>query len=304
MLVSICVTTYQRPEGLKRLLDGINQLTFKKVDSPNIEVIVVENDRDGSACELCEYIRTSFKWTLKSCIEPQRGISYARNSSIKLASEVTDFFALIDDDEVPDPFWLDELLFVQQEYNADVVTGPVEPHFEDENVPDWVEKGAFFAPEHHATGYQKQIAFTNNVLFRSSILCTLDIVFDEHFALSGGEDVDFFSRIFKAGYKIIWANEAIVREWIPESRTNVGWILQRGYRTWGSHSVVEKEVYPSPKIKLLRIIKGGGLIITGFFLILPAFLQGKHALVRAFLNIARGAGTFVGLLGIRYKEYK
>lgn len=304
MLVSICVITYQRPEGLKRLLDGLNQLTFKKVDSPNIEVIVVDNDCAGSACELCQHIRTSFKWTLKSCIEPQRGISYARNSSIKSASEVTDFFALIDDDEVPDPFWLDELLFVQQKYSADVVTGPVEPHFEDKNVPDWVEKGAFFAPEQHATGYQKQVAFTNNVLFRSSILLTLDTVFDERFALSGGEDVDFFMRICKAGYKIIWANEAIVREWIPESRTNVGWILQRGYRTWGSHSVVEKEIYPSSKVKLLRITKGSGLIATGLVLILPSCLQGKYALVRSLLNISRGAGTFAGLLGIRYKEYK
>lgn len=303
MLVSICVITYRRPDGLKRLLDGLHRLNFKKVRPPEIEVVVVDNDSSGAAIDYCERIRASFQWTLRSHVEPQRGISNARNSAINFASKKTDFFALIDDDEVPDPLWLDELLFVQQEYNADVVTGPVVPCFGDENVPDWVEKGAFFAPEHHATGSERRVAFTNNVLFRSSILRTLDKIFDERFALTGGEDTDFFMRAFKNGARIIWSDEALVYEWVPESRTKASWILQRGYRTWGSHSLIEKELYPTLGVRAARVAKGFGLIAIGVVLLVPSCFMGRHAQVRALLNVSRGAGTFSGLLGLRYREY-
>lgn len=303
MLVSICVITYRRPEGLRRLLDGLNALSFKKMQAPDIEVIVVDNDKAGTASEYCEQIRTGFRWGLKSFTEPRRGISYARNRSITSASELTDFFALIDDDEVPDPWWLDELLLVQQKYDADVVTGPVVPHFEDENVDEWVKKGAFFAAERHDTGSPRQVAFTNNVLFRSRILQTGGKIFDERFALSGGEDSDFFMRAFRSGASIVWADEAIVIEWIPAARTNADWILRRGYRTWGSHSLIEKELYPSLGTIALRAAKGSALIGIGFVLLIPALFKGKHAVVRALLNIARGAGTFSGLLGLSYREY-
>jgi glycosyltransferase involved in cell wall biosynthesis len=303
MLVSICVITYRRPEGLRRLLDGLNELTFEKMPAPNIEVIVVDNDQAGAAREYCEQIREGFRWGLNSIVESRRGISFARNCSIASASKLTDFFALIDDDEVPDPSWLDELLVVQQKHSADVVTGPVVPRFENENVGEWVKKGAFFAPERHDTGSVRRVAFTNNVLFRSGILQTVEKVFDERFALSGGEDTDFFMRAFKNGASIVWADDAIVREWIPNARTNANWILRRGYRTWGSHSLIEKELYPSFGTIALRVAKGTGLIGIGIVLFLPALFRGKHAVVRALLNIARGAGTFSGLLGLSYREY-
>ncbi|NES83969.1 MAG: glycosyltransferase family 2 protein, partial [Moorea sp. SIO2B7] len=144
MLVSVCIITYKRPEGLKTLLNGINQLTFNKIDTPNIEVIVIDNDLSGSACQFCEEIKSDFKWLLKYGIESKRGISHARNRAIASASENTNFIAIIDDDEIPEVSWLEQLLWVQQEYKADVVSGPVVRHFEEENVPDWLTKIEIF----------------------------------------------------------------------------------------------------------------------------------------------------------------
>lgn len=144
MLVSICVATYQRPEGLKRLMAGLDRLIFTKLEQPQIEIILVDNDPTCSARTFCEQFQLQFKWSLKYFSEPQRGISYERNKAVAEASDAADFILFIDDDEVPEPAWLDELLIAQQAYNADVVAGPSLPFFPVPDTPEWVVKGKFF----------------------------------------------------------------------------------------------------------------------------------------------------------------
>jgi glycosyltransferase involved in cell wall biosynthesis len=304
MLISICVITYKRPQSLKRLLDGIDRLTFKNGARPNLEVIVIDNDREGSASAVVEKIKTDFHWQIKYDREPQRGISYARNRALAAINKNTELVATIDDDEVPAPDWLERLLLVQKKYNADVVTGPVIPYFSDLNVSPWVEEGKFFHHSRYQTGIQRNVAFTNNVLIRAAIIRQLDIVFDKRFAIAGGEDVYFFMSLHRNGYKIIWADEALVYEWIPPTRINIKWILQRGYSTYGIHSFVEKELYPSFAIQSIRCFKGIGLILIGFLKLLFALAMGKVAIVSALLAIYRGSGSLAGLAGLLHQQYK
>ena len=304
MLVSICIATYQRPEGLKRLLEGIARLIFTNQIQPQIEVIVVDNDPTCSAQAFCEQLRSQFKWSLKYFSEAQRGISYVRNKAVAEVATAADFVLFIDDDEVPEPTWLDELLIVQQAYDADVVAGPSLPFFPVADTPKWVIKGKFFEAPRFITGHLLEYTGTNNVLIRAQILRELGKVFDDRFAITGGEDTHLFMRLYRAGYKLIWADLAVVYEWIPKSRTNVTWILQRGYRSYGTYGLCEKELEPLVKVLARRILTGSGRIAIGIISLLPSIFLGKSQTVQALLQIARGAGMLSGLMGKSYNEYQ
>ncbi|MGB5632831.1 MAG: glycosyltransferase, partial [Waterburya sp.] len=86
MLISVCVATYKRPKKLRLLLQGLNQLVFVEIDQPEIEVIIVDNDVAGLADAICDEIKSQFQWNLKTGVESERGITYARNKTISMVS--------------------------------------------------------------------------------------------------------------------------------------------------------------------------------------------------------------------------
>ena len=302
--IAICIASYRRPEGLKRLLSGLDKLAFVKCRPPAIEVVVVDNDPAGSACELCEEIGSKLRWPLDCYIEPRRGISYTRNKAVASVKEGTDFVAFIDDDEVPETSWLDELLYVQQSYGADVVSGPVLPRFI-ENVPDWIIKGKFFELKRYPTGRLLDVLYTGNALVRSEIFSKLGELFDERYAATGGEDLLFFRRVHRAGYKMVWADDALVYEWVPKSRANARYIIQRAYSGANQFIRVELNFRTLAAVAFVRGTTASIRIIQGLLLITLSLALGRHVFIRGLQHMARGAGMLTGLTGrVRYEQYR
>ncbi len=303
MRVAVCIITCQRAEGLKRLLNGLNKLEFKLCETPYLEIFVVDNDEYGSAGKVCEQIGLQLQWKLEYCVESRRGIPFARNKAISSAGESFDFVAFIDDDEVPQKSWLDQLLHVQSLYSADVVAGPVLPLF-NQSVPDWIFKGKFFERPRYSTGKLLEGAATNNVLIRTEILQKMKPCFDERLALSGGSDWHFFRRVFFAGYKMVWANDALVSEWIPATRANLVWLLKRNYRLGITESFCEVDLDSSLLVRAICIFKGIRRIIKGTLFIPLSLIWGKHELFKTLRYIYHSVGMLVGVTGRKYQEYK
>ena len=227
----------------------------------------------------------------------------ARNKAVACTGENVDFIAFIDDDEVPEPNWLDELLHTQKSYNSDVVSGPVLPYFK-ESVPAWMIEGGFFERLRYQTGYPLEFAATNNVLIRSEVFQKMDKIFDEDLALTGGSDKEFFVRVYRAGYKIVWADEALVYEWIPKSRANVKWILQRSYRLGNTDGLCELDFNPSISARIIRITKSSGRIVLGVLFIPLSLALGQLVFINNLRSICRGAGILAAIVGSRYEEYR
>lgn len=302
LTLCICIITYHRPRGLLRLFDGLNALRFEATSQPDIHIIVVDNDPDGSARTMCKEI--SLRWPVHYAIEPRRGIPQARNRSVQEALKHNpDFLAFIDDDEVPDPSWLAELMQVQRTFDADVVAGPALPYFE-QAPPSWVLQSKAFEHLRFDTGVPITTFATNNVLLNASLLQALEGPFDERFALTGGTDVLLGRQLYQRGCNMRWADAAITYECIPDHRVRLSWLMQRAYRTGLMLTHQERIVLGKTGLATLpRLIKGAIRMLYGF-LSAPFLLAGgiSHA-VHALQSACRGAGQLAGVLGLQYEEY-
>lgn len=301
--VAVCAITYKRPIGLRRLLEGLNALTFRAAE-PVLRCIIVDNDPEGSARATVEAIRAEFRWGLEFAVEPRRGIPFARNAALRTAMPDAEWIAFIDDDEQPRPDWLDELLRVAAAYEADVVTGPVEPRFESA-VPDWVVKGAFFARAVRPSGCRLDRSATNNVVFRAEILKGMRPWFDERMALTGGSDIRFFRRMHRRGHRIVWADDAIVYEWVPSSRTTAKWIYQRAFRYGTTTSLTERVLRPAVQsVPLILALAAYKLLKGAVFLVPATCFRGRAGVVKYIRLMCYGAGMLNGLVGRTYEEYR
>lgn len=297
--VVICIGTFKRQELLRELLGGIAQLTFRKVQTPQIQIVVVDNDELASAKEVCGTV--SVPWPIKYVVEPRRGITHVRNRAIAEAGS-TDFVAFIDDDEVPSAHWLDELLSIQAEFTADVVSGPVLPRYAP-NVPDWVRSGRFFDRRESATGTTRR-ASTNNVLIGNHVFRRIPW-FDDAFALSGAEDAHFFLRVWQAGHKIVWSQEAVVFEAVSAERGTVAWLLRREYQTGNGWVFCEAGVDKRLRSWLFRFSKAWGHIVIGSAnAIWRSILLDRAAVVRSLQRLSLGAGMLTALAGHRFLAYQ
>lgn len=240
--------------------------------------------------------------------EHTRGIVHMRNRILQEALNGNyDYLAFIDDDEIVRPDWLDQMYSTMIKYGADVISGrtirqlPI-------GTPQWIRDGGFYEKGMRPTGIQRPTSSTCNVLFDIKKLCeSWEMQFDVRLNLVGSSDILFFNQAHKKGAKIIWANEAVVEEIIPESRATKTWILQRAYRI-GNTMAVRLKIQHNASIAYL---KGIGFVISELFTYLTYQVRLKRnkqpeiqdTKKRHHLNIAKG--ILNGFFGKSvFEEYK
>ena len=295
----MCVITYRRPEGLGRLLAAFGRL---HMDSAEIAptFVVVDNDPEGSARAVVEHAR--LRWPLRYVPEHERGIPFARNRAVREAS-ACEFVAFIDDDEIPDQNWLQELVATQQRTHADVVTGPVLAAF-DAPPAAWLVAGRFFDRPRFAPDATIPYATTSSVLIAMPALDRYTKPFNEAMRFTGGTDTHLFMRLRNDGARIAWADGAIVTETFPSSRATLRWILARQYRRGNTLSLCHCDIDRSPRRKLHQVASGIWAVARGSGAALLGLFRGRVETVKGLQLTWLGAGLITGAFKIGYHEYK
>ena len=294
--VQVCVLTYRRPDHLRLTLDSLAAQTLMRSGRAKVSVLVVDNDGGSAEAVVKEHMERvggDIRFLANRC----NGLATGRNLALD-SSSFANFVAFIDDDEIARPDWLERLLDAASRYHADVVTGPILPkHVQS---PSWVVTGGFFEPRHAESGRLVPHVATNNTLISARVARLFR--FDADFNTTGGEDTDYFLRVARQGFPMVWCDEAKVIEKVPVERANLRWILQRAYSDANRFTRSTVRLNRSAKVPLQRFCVGVGGFVTGCALI-PAGIFGLHHSARGLQLIARAAGTFAGLSGLSLSYY-
>jgi glycosyltransferase involved in cell wall biosynthesis len=290
--VIICIPTFRRPKMLRRLLDAIAALET----GAQVSVLVADNDAEGHAgLDLCNSM-TNYRWPLTAVIAPKRGIAQVRNTLIEQALRGdARYIAMIDDDEWPQADWMEQFLKAARQTKADVLQGSI--LFGKDNAADG------HGDIRRATGPIAMLQGAGNILIARAVLEEMAAPwFDPEFALTGGEDQDFFIRLKRAGKSFAWSDEARAHGDVPDTRAGLGWLLRRAYSVGNSDMRVLLKHGPGPALLVAETFKiAAGLLLSPFAAVILAASPNRRAV--PLQKFFRAAGKLSAMFGARYNEY-
>lgn len=257
MKIVLCICTYRRPDGLKKLLNALPALHGEY----ELEVVVADNDAQAEGLTVCEQLPADYPFTVTTVLETTPGISSARNAATALAlTRSPELVAFLDDDEWPERQWLAELIRIQTECAADVVGGPTRPVFPAHADPALLDNPYYGADMALPDGSQCLLQAGGNFLIKARVLEAMaPTFFHPAFAQSGGEDLAFFMQLDQLGHTMYWAAAATVHEPVPESRLEEGWMRSRITTIHNSRVRVLQLLQPGIVASTIRVAKTAAL---------------------------------------------
>lgn len=284
-LISVCVPSFRRPEGLNRLCDAV--LRQRVPLGVNYELIIVDNDCERSAEPVaCEYASKAGIHIQYSC-EPIQGIARVRNRLIDEAHGR--WIAFLDDDEWPDAGWLEALWRTWHTHRADIVFGPVLPAYP-AHVPRWVKRTRVFERPHFADGelVSPKNGGAGNMFCERGIFARTRVRFSEVFD-AGGEDTDANHRLACIGARFVWSKQAVVFEEVPDSRMQVAFWLNRAFRGGFRHTRVygmenHRAVVRTASVSVVKAVALSALLV-------PSCVAGRSGFVKTAVPWAASLGA-------------
>ncbi|WP_022683969.1 glycosyltransferase family 2 protein [Sphingobium bisphenolivorans] len=240
----IGVPTFRRPKQLRHLLETLPAMA----DRHDVMLLVADNDpvaQEGAAVVRAMQAE-GYRLPVTLLTVPNPGLCAVRNAITEtaLGDPAMRFLAMIDDDEWPQPGWLDALLICQAQVGADVVAGPVDSCFIG-SPPRWARETLVFRPEQRPWGSTGMLWASNNLLVTRRALERLGVPwFDPRFNRSGGEDLDFLARLYEAGARFGWSPDARVSEWVTPERARLSWVLRRMWRIGCTETMARRKALP------------------------------------------------------------
>ncbi len=223
--VSVIIPTFRRPDGLQRAADSI--LAQANPCGLTIELVIVDNDPDGSALSRGQEIARKAALPVKVVHMPSPGVANARNAG--LAASTGELIAFLDDDEEAPVTWLCELVGSLRFYEADAVFGPVRTRLPDSVTAHREYYSQFFArsgPEE--SGHIDHYYGCGNSLIRRDALPSGQ-PFDAARNETGGEDDLLFAQMQARGAVFAWSAEAWVWEDPMVHRACLNYTLKRAF---------------------------------------------------------------------------
>lgn len=164
MLLSVIICTYNRASLLAAALEGVCQQTLA---TDEYEIIVVDNNSTDDTPTVCRTFAQRYAH-LRSVVEPQQGLSPARNRGWQEA--LGDYVAYIDDDCIVPAEWLSVAREIIHKIHPDVFGGPYFAAYLTPKPAWFSDRYGSWQPAAQATFIRPEVLHGGNLFLRRVLL--------------------------------------------------------------------------------------------------------------------------------------
>jgi len=234
MDASVVVCTYNRCESLADTLEAISRQEVP--EDFRWELVVVDNNSRDSTRRTVERFKASQPaLEVRYEFEGQQGLSHARNHGISVARG--EYVVFTDDDVLPSPDWLVQLVGGMRQHGCAAAGGYIEPLWQAEPPPWLTERFyGFLALRTNLAGpkevrSEEEMPFGANLAFARSVFSALG-TFDPQLGrkgqvLAGGEEIDMLMRVMDSGGRVMYFPQVRVRHKVEAFR-----LTKQYFRKW------------------------------------------------------------------------
>lgn len=285
--VSIVVPTFRRPEGLATALES---LIAQNQAYPEIELIVTDNDPDGSAEALVARFAETSPFETIYVHAPDPGVANARNAALNIAKGR--YIAFLDDDESASEGWLTEMLSVMTAHKCCAVFSRIIAQTDEVSV-----HSGFFAdffgreyPELEAGVIDHFYGCGSSLLDRTSVELP-DPVFSSAMNETGGEDDVLFDYLHRRGGRMGWTRKAFAYEHVPAKRLTEAYIRQRSFAFGQGPTRMYVDLGPFDPVGMIRsMLIGSAQFLVYGLMAVAARLVKPSAYLKYLSKACMGAG--------------
>lgn len=302
--VVLAVGTYNRNEPLEVLLNAARRNADMLAPSILLGVVVVDDNPDGRAREVCDRFADAFPLGLHYRHVGKGNISIVRNVGLETALPISDWVAMTDDDCEPVDEWIASYMATQQATGADALTGPCILEAPP-GSPAWLTDQPFFedAQLRFDDLAELETAATNNSMFRSSFFRDHpEIRFDERLGVVGGEDMVFFRTASAAGLRIRFSAASVVIGHESPDRATFRHQVRSRFWIGNTEFVTNAELGDGSRLRWSA--RAARRFVEATTRPIRRLLSGRSPQFRySVAAAARATGNAAGVLGLRVRHH-
>lgn len=296
-MITVIICTYNREKYIRPLLDSIVANTMAPSE---YEIVLVDNNCTDQTRQVCEHFSASHpEITFRYVVEPEQGLSAARNKGIREAKGK--YLVYIDDDALVDPHYLKDYVdYFEAHPEVMALGGPIEPLYETAE-PAWMSPytkallTAWMNYGDHPREYpQGRYPGGGNSAYRKEVFDKVGF-YNTDLGRKGGnlmgsEEKDIFDKMHSLGMKVMYIPEPVLHHCIPQAKLEEPYFnrltCQMGISERRRTLAIGKGKYL--KRLFFEAIKWGGTIALLCIYTLQLSPEKGTKLIRFRWNVTRG----------------
>lgn len=227
---------------MARALDSVAR---QRPPRGGLGVLVVENAEAPLSEPVVEAFRERTGLPVWYVLEPEPGYASVRNRILTEAEAIgAPFLAMLDDDEVAAPDWIEKMLSEMRRRDLDFAGGPNLVEAEEAELDSQARAVLERFQSAHADLNHARLEgaraggpieiYTNNWCIRLSALQASGLRFDPRLNRTGGEDTHFSRCAMEAGLVMGWVGAAVTTDVWPTARLQPAYLFRRQFGIWSN----------------------------------------------------------------------